>query len=325
MMLGNDTVFTQINTGVRLDQAKYIIAKQFLLGLAIKNRFIEVEAVLDQFLTTNEASTPATIIIHPQWDASSDIQKVILSISYKACFCEAVFSLIHSGFFIPNSHTFTVGTNISYTSIRPGYREGGSSSGWNFPDWRYEIPDHLRVSGFLQGANSVLAVPDVFLRQLSIPNLDVDVQAALFDAVRCFRTELYTPCLAMLMKATEGAWIELGLALIAFLPTEQQKKYDRFKDDFISPYSSAAKIIKEVVELYEKQDLFAELRKRSGINLEKVRDAAEWSNRVRENRNAVHYGFSMDFPNNYEKVATMLLGVPTHFKTIYGLIGQAIL
>jgi len=167
-------------------------------------------------------------------------------------------------------------------------------------------------------------MPDIFLKQLNIPNLHSTVQDALYDAVRCFRAELYTPCLAMLMKATEGAWTELGLSLINFLPQELQKKHEKLKDSIISPYSSAAKIIKEVGELYEKQDLYGELRKKSGINTEKIRDASEWSNRVRENRNAVHYGVSLDFPNNYEKVATLLLGVPTHFKTIYGLIVAAI-
>jgi hypothetical protein len=108
--------------------------------------------------------------------------------------------------------------------------------------------------------------------------------------------------------------------LINYLPQEQQEKYEKLKGEIISPYSSAAKIIKEVVDLFGNQNLYGDLRKKSGVNLEKLRDAAEWSNRVRESRNAVHYGVSLDFPNNYEKVATMILGVPTHFKTIYTLI-----
>lgn len=215
-------------------------------------------------------------------------------------------------------------THIGNTTIRPGYRDGGYSGGWGFDDWKFNIPAKLRVSGFIQETDSVIAIPDVFLKQLNIPNINSVVQDALYDSIRCFRVELYTPCLAMLIKATEGAWTELGLSLLNYLSPEQQKKQEKLKDDIISPYSSVARIIKGVTELYEKQDLYGELRKKSGVNPEKIRDAAEWSNRVRESRNAVHYGVSLDFPNNYEKVATMLLGVPTHFKTVYGLIAAAI-
>ncbi|HML39404.1 MAG TPA: hypothetical protein PKD23_01860 [Bellilinea sp.] len=315
-------IYERINTSVKLDQAKYMIAKQFLLSAVINVRIIDILNILNRFLATNEAITPSIIVINPQWDSTAEIQKAILSITYKACFCEAVYSLIHSGFFLPDGDLISVETHISNTTIRPGYREGGSSGGWYFQDWVFKIPGRLRVSGFVQEADSVIAVPDIFLKQLNIPNLHSTVQDALYDAVRCFRAELYTPCLAMLMKATEGAWTELGLSLINFLPQELQIKHGKLKDSIISPYSSAAKIIKEVVELYEKQDLYGELRKKSGVNTEKIRDVSEWSNRVRENRNAVHYGVSLDFPNNYEKVATMLLGVPTHFKTIYGLIAS---
>jgi hypothetical protein len=315
-------VFQQINDGVKLDQAKYIVAKQYLISSSIKVRTLDLQTTVDQFLMACEASAPASIVINPQWDSTIDIQKAILSIGYKACFCEAVYSLIHAGLFIPEGNHITIETHIGYTSIRPGFREGGSSAGWHFPLWNYDIPGRIRLSGFIQETNSVIATPDLFLKQLNISNLNSEVQDALYDAIRCFRVELYTPCLAMLLKATEGAWTELGLSMIDSLPPDQQNKHKKLKEEITSPYTSIAKIIKEVVKLYEKQDLFGGLRGKSGINLEKVRDAAEWSDRVRENRNAVHYGFSMDFPNNYEKVATILLGVPTHFKTIYGLIAH---
>lgn len=228
-------IFERINNGVKLDQAKFIIAKQYLLNSAIKARFIDVHTTLNQFLIDNEAIIPATIVINPQWDSTADIQKAIQSIMYKACFCEAVFSLIHSGLFIPDGNFLNVETHISYTSIRPGFREGGNSSGWSFPDWKYSIPVRLRISGFLQDTNSVISMPDIFLKQLSIPNPNSEVQDALYDAVRCLRAELYTPCLAMLMKATEGAWTELGLSLIGFLPQDQQKKHERLKDAILSP------------------------------------------------------------------------------------------
>ena len=69
----------------------------------------------------------------------------------------------------------------------------------------------------------------------------------------------------MLLKATEGAWTELGLSLIGSLPPDQQSKHEKLKDEITSPYTSIAKIIKEVVKLYEKQDLFGGLKVKSGI------------------------------------------------------------
>lgn len=83
-------VFQQINDGVTLDQAKFIIAKQYLISSAMKDRTLDLQAVINQFLTTCEAATPATIVINSRWDSTADIQKAILSIGYKACFCEAV-------------------------------------------------------------------------------------------------------------------------------------------------------------------------------------------------------------------------------------------
>ncbi len=288
----------------------------------MRERILDLQAAVNQFLATCEAVTPATIVIHPQWDSSTDIQKAILSIGYKACFCEAVYSLIHSGLFIPEGNQISIETHIGYTSMRPGFRDGGFSAGWYFSQWSYQIPGKIRLLGLIQETNSIFAAPDLFLKQMNIPNLNSEVQDALYDALRCFRAELYTPCLAMLLKATEGAWTELGLSMIASLSPDQQSKHEKLKEEITSPYTSITKIIKEVVKLYEKQDIFGGLKVKSGISLEKVRDAAEWSNIVRENRNAVHYGFSVDFPNNYEKVATILLGVPTHFRTIYGLIAH---
>ncbi len=211
-------VFQQINNGVKLDQAKYIVAKRYLISSAMKVRTLDLRTIVNPFLMTCEAGTPAIIVYNPQWDSTTDIKKAIFSIEYKACFCEAVYSLIHAGFFIPQGNHITIETYIGYTSIRPGFRDSGSSAGWHFPQWNYDIPVRIRLSGFIQETNSVIATPDLFLKQLNIPNLNSEVKDALFDAIRCFRAELYTPCLAMLLKATEGAWTELGLSLIGSLP-----------------------------------------------------------------------------------------------------------
>jgi hypothetical protein len=48
-------VFQQINDGVKLDQAKYIVAKQYLISSAIKVRTLDLQAAINQFLFACDA------------------------------------------------------------------------------------------------------------------------------------------------------------------------------------------------------------------------------------------------------------------------------
>lgn len=319
--MNEQDVFTAINSGVVIDRAKFIIAKQFVLSEANEGSIISTEGCMKRMLQANHAEWPSQVILHPDWDIQAEIQKVILSLSYRVAFCEALLSLVQNGLLIAfGERPIQISSQVSHTTIRPGHLEGGSSSGWNFPDWGYDVPGKFRLSALIRNSNTVIADPDLFLQKLNIPNLHPEVEEALFDAARCLRVELYTPCLAMLVKAIEGAWIELGVALIDSLPEEQSKLLQKKRDEMLNPNSSIVRIIKLVTEVYERRDLFGDISKKSGVQLERLRSCAEWSNQVRISRNTVHYGVTVDLPNNYEKVATLLLGVSTHFGSMYRLI-----
>lgn len=72
-----------------------------------------------------------------------------------------------------------------------------------------------------------------------------------------------------------------------------------------------------IVDLYHKQDIFGEVAKRSGISHRYLGQVLNWSNIVRDSRNAVHYGADPATQNTYEKVAALLIGAVPNIRTLY--------
>jgi hypothetical protein len=311
-----EEIFNQINTSVSVTRPQIVAAKEFILKKFSDNKSFSANSVLQDFLVSVDATAPEKIIVHPSVDSTTAIRQAIQNISWRLAFSEAIWALIHNNFLFPLDGTIGAEEpNISWTSMIPG--SGGYSSGWSFPQWRYSLPNQLAL------APSQLSNGHDYLKNLKIENLNLDVIEALKDAILCFRSELYTPCLAMLAKAVEGAWGELGLALLRSLDESQQQKLKKQSEVLTSDFSSIARIIRTVMELYEKQDLFANLSRQSKVKLEDLRNAVIWADCVRESRNVVHYGNQPSIPNDFEKVAALLLGAPDHFKMIYRLMEMA--
>ena len=322
-MQNEQQIFDQINTEISVTRPQVIAAKEFILKEAKEDKVVSTGDCLQRFLGSIDSIPPKEVVIHPSVDTSQMIRLATLSISWQLAFSEAVWSLVHSSLLLPLSPSVYVEEpHISWTTVVPG--SGGQSGGWRFPDWKYSLPERLRVAPSVQkDSEEFLVDPDLYLENLGIDSLHSDVSEALKDAIRCFRVELFTPCLAMLAKATEGAWVELGLALTKTIPDSQHERVKKYSESVMSEYSSIAKKIKTVLELYEKQDLFGDLSKQTNVKLEDLRNAAIWADCVRESRNVVHYGAKPSMPNNFEKIATLLLGAPSHFKLVYRLIGAA--
>ncbi|HUU08301.1 MAG TPA: hypothetical protein VMW61_02130, partial [Dehalococcoidales bacterium] len=57
--------------------------------------------------------------------------------------------------------------------------------------------------------------------------------------------------------------------------------------------------------------------KQSGFNQRYLKEVLNWSNVVRDSRNAVHYGADPATQNTYEKVAALLLGAVPNLRTLY--------
>lgn len=168
--------------------------------------------------------------------------------------------------------------------------------------------------------NQPLSNPDLFLHTLDIPGLHNEVENSLREAVSCFRHELYLACLAMLGRASEGAWIELGLKLVNAIPPESHEKAQNIKDKLEDSFVSIGKKIMEILKLYECKDIFADIYKKSDVKVQDLRNAVVWSDSIRESRNSIHYGVKSSMPNTYEKVAALLIGAVPHIRLLYKVI-----
>lgn len=73
------------------------------------------------------------------------------------------------------------------------------------------------------------------------------------------------------------------------------------------------------MELYEKQDVFREVRERSQIGVQILRDVSVWSNVVRDSRNAIHYWAEPASENSFEKTASLLMAAAPSLRTIYSI------
>jgi hypothetical protein len=157
---------------------------------------------------------------------------------------------------------------------------------------------------------------DLYLHNLNIASIHPEVEEALHEAVKCFRHELYTPALAMLAKASEGAWLELGAGLLKALPNIAKASADKREKELASPWVSVARKVQVVLELYAHPEL-KPVRENSQVDEKDLKQVLVWSDVVRESRNVIHYAVQAPTANTYEKVAALLLGAVPHLRIIY--------
>lgn len=289
------------------------LAKAFFL----QNYKRDVLSMVRSFLEANEARVPDKVVIHPSVDTETEIRRAAEGISWTLAGCEAVWGLISSGLFIPetvNLHHLI--TSLGWTTVVPG--SGGQSSGWQLQHISIPVPTNVLLlpsSKNLQ--HQPLSDPDLFLHTMDIPYMHAEVEESLREAVRCFRHELYLACLAMLGKASEGVWVEVGLKLAGSLPPDAPLNGVKVKERLEDPNVGIGKKITETLHLYERADIFKTLHQQSGVTIQDLRNAVIWADGVRESRNSVHYGVHPSMPNTYEKVAALLIGAVPHLRLLY--------
>lgn|GEM_PF-761829 len=315
-----EDIYAYIDTNVKVDRPQIVAAKEYLISQYRKNKSNSGKSMLVNFLDSVDAKQPEKVIANELVDSTTSIQKAIKNISWTLAFSEAIWALIHSNYLLTMDGSVTSDEpNIPWTTINE--RGSGFSGGWSFVNWKYSLPNQVVIApSFSFCDQDYLVEPDLFLKHMNIESMQEGVKEALQDAILCFRAELYTPCLAMITKAMEGTWAELGLALISTLDDTKKQQLNNYYVVFSDEFSSISKIVRYALELYEKQDIFSTVKKQSNVKLEDLRNAVVWADCVRESRNSLHFGNDPMFPNNFEKVATLLLGVPTHFKVLYTLI-----
>lgn len=308
-----------IRESVHVSRQMIVQAKAYLLGQEVGR----VDRLLEQLLEHFEARKPTMVVVNPQVDFMPSLNQVVAWLSWTLAACEALWELIHANLLLPRG-TNTTGElgGVGWTTVIPG--SGGESSGWSFNDLGLPVPSQvIKPRSRMDAGDQPLVDHDLFMREIGIQGIHAEVEAALREAVRCFRHELYTACLAMLGKAAEGAWIGLGFALLKSPEAVANLDTGKHRATLESPGIGVAKKIAEVVKLYERQDIFGAIARRAEIRPQDLRNSVVWADAVRDSRNTVHYGVQPAMRNSYEKVGALLIGAVAHLRILYLVIQAA--
>lgn len=225
---------------------------------------------------------------------------------------EALWQLVNSGAILPYDDT------IQSTTSTVDYARPRHESGWRFDEFRYTFPSKVRrAPTALKKMPQPLSNADLFLSDLAIPDIHPGVAESLYLAVKCFRHDLYLPCLAMLGRASEGTWLELGRSLLKVpsLPDSYRNKIsNEIESDKVSTFAK----MKRISEMYGSQAVFKNIITRSHP-ADHVEEVRMWSEVIRDARNAVHYKDDLSVEIDYEKTAALLMGVAKNLRTLYSI------
>lgn len=307
-----------IKSQISVTRQQVVIAKAFILKHFNKS----TEFMLRNLIQSMEAAKPEKVVLDPSVPIEPQLSQVVLNIGWRLAFGEAIWGLINSSVLIQNGPQFwPIPADQQWTTVIPG--SGDTSSGWRFEDVEISVPHEVRIAPSIESnLPQPLSDPDLYLHDFEIPDLHPEVEEALKQAALCLRHELNIPCLAMLAKASEGAWIEMERSLTRFCESTEclsANKLTKIREALDSEYSSVVQKMDVIVQLYDQQDIFSEVAKKSGHTHRYLKSVLNWSNVVRDSRNAVHYGADPATQNTYEKVVALLLGAVPNIRILYSI------
>lgn len=310
-------VQAQIRSQVAVSCQQVIITKAIVLRNV--DGIVGAEQLVNAVLVANEVTKPTTIVIHPSVNAEPQIKMAARWLLWRMVTAEAVWALIHTGQLLygKNNAASMLATDIAWTTVAPG-TGSGISSGWDFKELSVLIPESVRrPPSALSEPNYWLMDPDVYLHTLAVDGMDINVRQSLQEAVRCFRGELYTAAMAMLWKASEGAWLELGEA---FLNASPPAAFAKPRATLGGAAIGLTKKIEAILQIaVERKELFQAAFDQSAVGLQQLRVTAQWSDTVRDSRNTIHFRVEPATPNTYDKVATLMLAAVDNLRSLYSL------
>ena len=181
----------------------------------------------------------------------------------------------------------------------------------------FEVPSTL-FRAYSKRGESTIFDEDIYVKNLKLECANSEIKESIRYSIKCYNNELYEPSVVMLGKAVEGAWIELGLSLFSWDKKNVLKNAKEIEK--MKSYDSIHSKMNKVIKKYEDKTTCDELYKKSEINIKMLKNRMEWSNIVRESRNAIHFGVEPVVKNTYEKVSILLLAATEHFQIIYKII-----
>jgi hypothetical protein len=282
---------------------------------AIERFSTEATQIVDGFLAYMDAQRPGPVVFGESADPATTLRAVTWHMACNLAICEAIWALVYSGVFVMR------GAPIQTLEPRVPYeqRTSSSSSGgnWGFPALSTTYPREIQMGWALRvGAVTPLTDGDLYLQALDVEPLGPLVEESLREAVACFRHDLYTPALAMLTRAVEGAFTELALSLAGATETNYADRARRLRKLVTDPQTSLATLLDRVLAYYVDRDLSEPVWNRSGVAAAHMREVSIWAQGVRESRNVVHYRLRATLSNTYEKVAAYLLGAAPYMQRL---------
>jgi hypothetical protein len=296
-------------------------AKSAALRLVLEGGLTAGREIVDGVVKELGASDPGTLIRHPavefDWEK---VQSCAQFYSAKLAACEALWQLINNGLLIFGSfgHLDLQGWAPTL-SFEPPRGYGGNSGGIPIEGLDVTFPSHVLPAPSLRAnVQRILSDGDLFLRDIGIIVLHPLIDESLRESVKCFRGELYLPCLAMLTKALEGAWTIMGAALADYGERVQDPHAQPLLKKLASPFTSLKDRIERVSEYYRKP-VCDPIEIQSGIARSAINQALIWSEEVRDSRNVLHLGQAPSVPITYERVAVLLMATIGHFRAMYAV------
>lgn len=280
----------------------------------------DFEAIVTDVLRCHGICSPVKIVVHATYDSEPDLVAAALTISWRLAVSEALWALIHSDHLIHMSGWTAVACRIDWTTIPPGGGSGTSSS-WEFSSFETVAPSRVRLAASLIGQSSqFLTEPGLFIGELNIQTMHADVVQAVHESVRCYRHELYAASLAMLGKASEGAWLELGASLLRVVGTTVAgSTFKKQREALEDPMMGTLKKVNAVLQMYDRQDHFRSVMDKCRVKPAELRQVEQWSDTVRDSRNTIHFGVAPAIPNTFEKVTVLLLASVPNLRTLYSV------
>jgi len=198
-MIDPTEVQSAIASGVTVTKAEIASARAYIL----KHFDSQPRAMLTRLLADFEAARPRQLVLDDSVPIEPQIKQSVAWITWQLAFGEALWTLVNASVLVISSR------DLDELKVHLEWTSGHFSSGWSFQQHEIAVPTIVRFAPSLENTTSVLASGDLYILDLGVADLHPEVESALRQAVACFRNDLYLPCLAMLAKASEGAWTEL--------------------------------------------------------------------------------------------------------------------
>ena len=318
MKMTREETFKDIPRRVRLlvTPQRVTVAKALVFEMTTVGK--SYGELVSEIRDRHDITVPEKLVVHDTIDSIPMVIAFAEDIAWRIATAEAMWSLIYSGQLRMLDEPTYYDVSVNWTSVTPA-SGGGENSSLKYPEFNLSAPAKvIRTFSSSNNPNQYLCDADQYLSTMNIAGMHKEIASSLSEAIRCFRTELFTASLAMLGKASEGAWLELGVALLDATPVTKQPTFAKQREVLEDSGMGTLRKVGAVVTIYS-HEIFKYAGTGSGIKAKDLMPVQVWSDSVRDARNTIHFGVTPAAPNTYEKVAVLLIGAISYLRTLYAI------